>query len=488
MNLKALFARKPMHAKFAEAEEGQPTLKRHLKTIHLISIGIGAVIGAGIFVITGQAAADYAGPAVLLSFVIAGLICIFAALCYAELSSLIPISGGSYSYSYVAMGEFPAWLVGWTVTAQYLVAASTVAVGWSGYFVSVLKDFGIILSEHWTNAPFQYGSESGWELSGSFINLPAVLLIALIGLMISFGIRAAAHFTSIMVVIKLAAIALFVLVGVPHIQPENWTPFIPENTGVFGDFGWSGIVRAAGLVFFAYVGFDSVCTLAQETIHPQKSLPRGILGSLGICTFAYILVALVLTGIVSYTRLGVADPMSVALDAMGPQFFWISFLIKLAILAGLASVVLVQILGQTRVFFAIGQDGLLPKPFASVHERSHTPLFSLLMTTVISMLIAGLFSVKILGQIVSMTTLFLFTIVCLGVWILRVTHPEYKRTFKVPFVPYIPLLGMTVCVLQMIFLPLVTWAQFLLWLGLGLVLYFTYGMRNSKLREGSNRF
>lgn len=486
MKLKSLFVRKPIHSKFAEAEEGPNVLKRHLKSIHLISIGIGAVIGAGIFVITGQAAADYAGPAVILSFIIAALICVFAGLCYAELSSLIPISGGSYSYSYVAMGEFPAWIVGWTVTAQYLTAASTVAVGWAGYFVNVMKDLGIILPEAWISAPFEYSSGEGWMFSGAWINLPAVVLIASIGLLVSFGIRAAAHFTSAMVVLKLSAIVLFVCVGIPHIQPENWTPFIPENTGVFGEFGWSGILRAAGLVFFAYVGFDSVSTLAQETIHPQKALPRGILGSLGICTFAYIIVALVLTGLVSYKLLGVADPMSVGLDAIGPQFFWIGFLVKLAILAGLASVVLVQILGQTRVFYAIGQDGLLPSSFAKVHPRSHTPTFALCVTTLISMLIAGLFSVKILGQIVSMTTLFLFTIVCLGVWILRVTHPEYQRAFKVPFVPYVPLVGMSVCVLQMLFLPLVTWAQFFFWLALGLAFYFLYGIRNSKIRNTSN--
>jgi len=480
---KGLFLRKPMKAEFIDTEEEHQGLRRHLGSVQLTSIGIGAIIGAGIFVITGQAAAQYAGPSIVLSFIIASIICIFAGLCYAELSSLIPISGGSYSYSYVAMGEFPAWVVGWAVTAQYIFSASTVAVGWSGYFVSFLKDWGIHLSEALTKNPFYYDVSTGWHLSGAYLNLPAVILVGLIGVLISIGIKAAAHFNNVMVIIKLGTIALFILVGIFNVHPENWTPFIPENTGVFGEFGWSGILRASGLVFFAYVGFDTVATLAQDSINPQKDLPRGILGSLGICTIAYILTSLVLTGLVSYLLLNVPDPMSVALNAMGPKLFWIGFIVKAAILAGLASVILVQLLGQTRIFLAMSKDGLLPRPFSTINKKTRTPFFASIVTALVTVAISGFFSVEILGQLVSMTTLFLFAIVCLGVLMLRYSHPEFKRPFKVPFVPYIPLVGIVACVAQMGFLPLVTWMQLIGWFALGLIIYFTYGIRNSKIRK-----
>lgn len=462
-------------------------LKRHLRSIHLIAIGIGAIIGAGIFVITGQAAAIYAGPAVVISFLIAAIICMLAGLCYAELSSMIPISGGSYSYSYVAMGEFPAWMVGWALMMQLLVSASTVAVGWSGYFVSFLRDFGVHLPTSLTQAPFAYDSTNGLFFSGAFLNIPALLIVVLLGLLVTIGIRAAAYFNNAMVAIKLATIILFMIIGIPFINAENWTPFIPENTGHFGDFGVSGILRGAGLVFFAYIGFDTISTLAQDAVNPQKSLPRGILGSLGICTIAYIITSMILTGVVSYTLLNVPDPMSVALHAFGPQMFWLSFIVKLAILAGLASVVLVQLLGQTRIFFAIGKDGLLPNAFCRLHHTQQTPIFASVLTTLISLSVAALFPVDILGQLVSMTTLFLFTIVSLGVLILRYSHPEVKRPFKVPFVPYLPILGIAACIVQMLCLPLITWVQLIGWLLLGLLIYFAYGYKNSHLRKEAEK-
>lgn len=481
---KQFFLRKPLKADFvAETEEGQHTLKRHLGWFQLIVIGIGAIIGAGIFVITGKAAAEYAGPAIVLSFVIASLICVFAGLCYAELSALIPIAGGSYSYSYVALGELPAWIMGWSVTAQYLVSASTVAAGWSGYFLSFLRDFGVIIPDVYALAPLHYHTQTGWMLSGNYLNIPAMGLVLLIGILISIGIKAAAHFTNIMVVIKLATVVLFIILGIPHIQPENWTPFIPDNLGHFGEFGWTGILRAAGLVFFAYIGFDTVSTLALDAKNPQKDLPRGILGSLTICTAAYILVSLVLTGVVAYALLNVNDPMSVALDAMGNKMFWLSSVVKIAILAGLASVVLVQILGQTRIFLAIGKDGLLPPLFAKVHHRRKTPLNATVITTGLTMLLAGLFPIDILGQLVSMVTLFVFVIVCLGVWVLRHTHPEFKRPFKVRFVPLIPLLGILTCVGQMLVLPSVTWLQLIFWFAIGLIIYFGYSYKHSKIRH-----
>jgi len=477
--IKNLFLRKPMKANFADEEHG---MKRHLGWFQLIVIGIGAIIGAGIFVITGTASATYAGPAIVLSFALAAIICVLAGLCYAELSAMIPIAGGSYSYAYIALGELPAWIIGWSITAQMIFSIATVAAGWAGYLTNFLKDWSIVISSHYGLAPLQYDVAMGWTLSGSLINLPAMLLILFVGIMVAIGIKAAANFNSILVVIKLCTVALFIIIGIPHINPENWVPFIPQNGGVFGEFGWSGIARAAGLVFFAYIGFDTVSTLAQESKNPQKNLPRGILGSLGICTIAYIAVAAILTGVVSYKLLNVPDPMSVALDAMGPSYFWVSTIVKIAILAGLSSVVLIQLLGQTRIFLAIGKDGLLPKAFGKIHSRTKTPIAATLITTVVVMILAGVFPVAILGQLVSMITLFIFAVVCLGVLVLRRTHPEFKRPFKVPLVPWVPLLGILACVGQMVVLPAVTWLQMLLWFAIGFIIYFAYGMKNSKLR------
>lgn len=480
--MKNLFIRKPLKADFVEIDGEHHTLKRHLGWFQLIVIGIGAIIGAGIFVITGKAAAEYAGPAIVLSFVIASIICIFAGLCYAELSSLIPIAGGSYSYAYVALGELPAWMIGWAVTGQYLFSGSTVAAGWAGYLNSFLKDWGVIIPSWLSSTPFHYDAGTGWYASGSLFDLPAVLLVFLIGILISVGIKAAAHFNNVMVVIKLCTVALFVFLGFSHVNPENWTPFIPENTGHFGTFGWSGIARAAGLVFFAYIGFDTVSTLALDAKNPQKDLPRGILGSLFFCTIAYIIVSLILTGIVSYKLLDVPDPIAVALDAMGPSFFWVASFVKAAILAGLASVVLVQLLGQSRIFLAIGKDGLLPPAFSKVHPKYRTPTTACFATTAATMFLAGFFPIEILGQLVSMMTLFIFAIVCLGVWILRYTHPEFHRPFKVPLVPWIPLAGILTCFGQMLCLPAITWLQMLLWLSIGVIIYFTYSIKHSKIR------
>ena len=483
--MKGLFARKPIRSKFVEIDEEhhQAGMKRHLGSIHLVSIGIGAIIGAGIFVITGQAAALYAGPSIVFSFVFAAIICVFAGLCYAELAAMIPIAGGSYSYSYASMGELPAWIVAWALLAQFMISISTVAVGWGGYFTSFLHDWGITLSSAYTHSPLRQTAEHGWEWTGAIINIPAMAIVALAGVAVAIGIRAAAHFNNVMVIIKLTTIVMFIIVGIGFINTENWVPFLPPNKGVFGEFGWSGVLRGAGLVFFAFIGFDTVSTLAQESKNPQKDLPVGILGSLGVCTIAYIIVSLILTGIASYVLLNVPDPMSVALDAMGPKFFWFSLIVKLAILAGLASVVLVQSLGLTRIFFAISRDGLLPKPFSAIHPKTNSPLFATVVTALACMTIAGFFSVEILGQLVSMATLFLFAIVCAVVLILRKRHPKETRPFKVPLVPYVPIFGIIACISQMLFLPLITWIQFLCWLAVGLVIYFLYGINYSKLRN-----
>ena len=484
MKKPGLFVRKSMNDQFDELEENEPkSLRRHLKAGSLTAVGIGAIIGAGIFVISGQAAASYAGPGILISFLIAGFVCVLAALCYAELASMITFSGGAYSYSYVALGELPAWIVGWAMSAQYLFLGSTVSVGWSGYFVSFLHDFGITIPDTFTKAPLMHTVAGGWEWSGAILNIPAMCLVVLLGILVAIGIKAASYFNYLMVIIKLTTILVFIGVGLFNLHPENWTPFIPDNTGIFGDFGWSGVFRGAGLVFFAYIGFDAVSTLGRDAVDPQKNIPRGILASLGICAIAYVVVSLILTGVVKYTYLNVADPMSVALTAMGPKFFWIAFLIKLAILAGLASVVLVDILTQTRIFFAMGRDGLISHSFGDVHARTRSPLFSSIITACIMFVVCGLFPINILGEFCSMTTLLIFAIACLGVLILRYTHSEVKRGFRVAFVPYIPLLGIVACVGQMCLFPLVTWIQLAMWLLIGFVIYFGFSIRNSRLRK-----
>lgn len=481
---KGLFIRKPIKAvEPTETDGEQHQLKRHLGPFNLTAIGIGAIIGAGIFVVTGQAAALYAGPAVILSFLLVAIICVLAGLCYAELSSMIPVSGGSYSYSYVAMGEFPAWLVGWSITGQILFSSSTVAVGWSGYCSSILRDMGFHLAETFTRSPIAYTTETGWEWTGAWVNLPSIILVLLIGTMISIGIKAATNFNNVMVAIKLSTIALFILLGFSYINFDNLVPLIPENTGNFGEFGWSGVIRGASFLFFAYIGFDTVSTLAQESVNPQKDLPKGILGSLLISAIAYIATSLVLVGIVNYTQLNVPDPMSLALNAMGSSFLWLRTVVKLAILAGLASVVLVQTLSLTRVFFTMSKDGLLSKQFAKIHKSTKTPLFSSVVTSLCCVVISGIFPVNVLAGLVSMLTLFLFAIVCLGVLILRYMHPEFKRPFKVPLVPFIPALGMLACVGQMLYLPLSIWMQFGVWLVVGLAIYFGYGIKHSKLRN-----
>ncbi len=483
MKKNGLFIRKSIRAPALETEGEPQEMKRHLSALNLTAIGIGSIIGAGIFVITGTAAADYAGPGIILSFILAAIVCALAGLCYAELSSMIPISGGAYSYSYVSLGEFPAWLVGWSILAQYLFTASTVAVGWSGYLASLLKDFNIALPEFLTTSPITYSGDTGWGFSGSLLNLPAVFMVSCIGFLISSGLKAATRFNNIMVVIKLSTIALFIALGVSFIQWDNLTPLIPKNKGTFGEFGISGILRGTSIVFFAYTGFDLIATLAQETVNPQKALPRGILGSLGICALAYIATSLVLVGVVSYKLLGVPDPMAVALNAMGSGLGWIKFIVKVAIIAGLSTVALGNLLAQSRVFFAMGKDGLLPTAFSNLHKKSKTPFFSSVAASSICLVISGIFPVSILGNLVSMSTLFIFGIVCLGVLLLRYKHPEIHRPFKVPLVPLVPIAGILGCLASMAFLPVDTWIQLAIWLAIGLATYFAYGVKHSKLRK-----
>jgi len=479
---KGLFIKKTIKSLLDEAQDSKHAMKRSLGAVTLTAMGIGAIIGAGIFVLTGPAAAEYAGPGILLSFIIAAIICVFAALCYAEFASLIPISGSAYTYAYATMGEFTAWIIGWGLTMEYVFSASTVSVGWSAYFVSLLRDMGIVFPEKLASAPMSYELAKGWTTTGTLMNLPAMLIVALIGVLVAVGIRAAASFNNLMVIIKLGAIALFIACGIAYINMDNLTPFIPPNTGTFGEFGFSGVLRGAGVIFFAFIGFDALSTMAQECRNPQKHLPVGMIGSLGISTLVYILIGIVLLGVVSYTTLNVPDPITVAVNALGPKFVWLRFVIKLAILAGLTSVVLVMLLGQSRILSTMSRDGMLPNPFAKINKKFQTPLFSTVMVTLTCIILAGIFPVGILGQLTNMGALLAFMIVCFGILVLRYTQPTLHRPFKTPFVPWIPLAGTVACFIQMIAMPGVTWMQFLLWMFLGCVIYFQYSKKHSKVR------
>jgi basic amino acid/polyamine antiporter, APA family len=453
--------------------------KRALSAANLTTLGIGAIIGAGIFVLSGKVAAQNAGPAIILSLVLSGIGCTFAGLCYAEFASLIPISGSAYTYAYATLGELLAWIIGWDLILEYLVAASTVAVGWSGYVVSFLKDLGIVIPPALT-APTFTALPHGVAL----VNLPAVLIVAFVTVLLVIGIKESALFNNIMVVIKIAAIIAFVGIGIAFISVHNWHPFIPKNTGEFGHFGWSGIIRGAGIIFFAYIGFDAVSTAAQEAKNPQRDMPIGIMGSLAICMVLFILVATVLTGIVSYTQLNVPDPIAVGVDAMGKGMFWLRPVIKTAIIAGLSSVILVLLLGQPRIFFSMAKDGMLPPFFAKVHPKFKTPYVSQIVTGLAAVVLAGMLPISLLGELVSIGTLLAFAIVCASVIVLRKTRPDLPRPFKTPFVPLFPLLGIFFCLLQMVFLASDTWIRLVVWMTVGFVIYFHYSVRHSKARHG----
>lgn len=451
--------------------------------MNLIAMGIGAIVGAGVFVLTGEVAAKFAGPGIIISFVIAALIAGLAALCYAEFASLIPIAGSAYTYAFVAIGEFFAWIMGVALTMEYLFSFSTVAVAWSGYLNSLLGDIGWSISSLISKAPLVY-HDGGWESTGAIFNLPAMAIIGLIAWLVARGIQTAAFLNDMLVIIKIGVILLFVGFGLAFISGEHLMPFIPENTGEFGEFGWSGIFRGAGVVFFAFLGFDAVSTLAQEAKNPQRDMPVGMIGSLVICTIVYIIFGVVLTGVVDYRTLGVADPVGVAVNAFGPKFIWLRYIVKLAILAGLTSVILVMMAAQARIFYTMAHDGLLPKIFGKTHPTFRTPFFSTIIIAAVGMALAGFFPVDILGQLTSMGALFVFGMVCFGVLVLRFTQPTLHRPFKTPFTPWVPLLGTLACLFQMILMPAVTWLQMLLVMGLGCAFYFYYGRKHSKIRNG----
>jgi APA family basic amino acid/polyamine antiporter len=470
------------------------SLRRALGPLNLTTLGIGAVIGAGIFVLTGQTAAEHSGPAIVYSFILAGIACALAGLCYAEFSSMIPISGSAYTYSYATLGEFVAWIIGWDLILEYLFAASTVAVGWSGYVVSFLKDVGIRFPAAFTAAPYIHAApkDAGWNIwliftdgwtgTGAVLNVPAMCIVAVITVLLVIGIRESAAFNNIIVAVKLSVILAFIGVGVFYINSANWHPFVPEALGP-GKFGWSGVLRGAGVIFFAYIGFDAVSTAAQEARNPQRDMPIGILASLGICTVLYIIVSLVLTGIVSYKQLDVPDPIAVAIDSLGPKVAWLRPIIKVGAIAGLSSVILVMMMGQPRIFYSMSKDGLLPAKFSAVHPRFQTPWLATVLTGTLAMFVAGLFPIGLLGELVSIGTLLAFAIVCAGIFVLRFTHPEIKRPFRTPLFWLVSPLGVAACLYLMSGLPRDTWARLIVWMAVGFVIYFGYSRRHSKVQQ-----
>lgn len=499
-----LLAVKPLSVLDQEAkEEGEHTLKRSLGPVNLITLGIGAIIGTGIFVLTGQAAALNAGPAVALSFVIAGITCAFAGLCYAEFASLIPIAGSAYTYGYATLGEFVAWIIGWDLVLEYAFGAATVASGWSGYMVSLLEQLHIYLPPQFTTTYgtplYFYGgkwmpimslpmnvSTQGLPHATGVFNLVAFLAIVVVTAVLVIGIKESANLNSGIVIVKLSIIGIFIVVGGlfllhhPHLAQVNWHPFIPPAQGK-GMYGFNGLVAGAASVFFAYIGFDAVSTAAQESRNPQRDMPIGILGSLVICTILYVIVSTILTGLVNFRLLNVADPVAVGIDATGVA--WGSLLVKIGAVLGLATVMLVMLLGQSRVFFSMSRDGLLPKWASAIHPKFRTPWISNIVVGTIVAFLPALLPIEKLSKLVNMGTLLAFAIVSAGVWILRVRQPELHRPFKTPFVPVVPILGILSALYLMFALPLLTWEVVGIWLVIGLVIYFTYSTKHSKVQK-----
>lgn len=479
-----LFVKKSLASLIAEANEsGDKTLKRVLGPWSLVALGVGVIIGAGLFSITGAVAAGYTGPAITLSFVIAALGCCFAALCYAEFASMIPVAGSAYTYSYATMGELIAWIIGWDLVLEYCVAATTVSISWSRYLVVFLEGFGVQLPHALTACP--------WD--GGVVNVPAFLIVALMSVFLIRGTEGSSIFNGIIVFLKVSVVLVFVVLGWKYIRMENYTPYIPANTGTLGEFGFSGILRGAAIVFFAFLGFDAVSTAAQETKNPKRDMPIGILMSLAVTTVLYMLFAHVMTGVVNYSafagQAGIA-PVAIAIDHMGqagadglihPDYPWLNRAIVLAILMGYCSVIMVTLLGQSRVFLSMSRDGLLPPLFSHIHETYRTPARSNLLFMVLVGLLAAFVPASVAGEMCSIGTLFAFSLVCAGVLIVRRTMPNAPRSFKTPWVPFVPIGGIITCMVMMVFLPADTWIRLVLWMLIGLDIYVHYGIKHSKL-------
>ena len=476
MTVDGLMARKSVEMIKAESEDGGQALAKTLGATSITAMGIGAIIGAGIFVLTGTAAARYAGPSIMLSFVLGGIACAFVGLCYAELAAMLPVSGSTYTYTYATLGEIFAWIIGWDLVLEYAMGAATVAVGWSGYMSSLLANAGIRLPPALTAAP-------GTAVDGgvAVANVPAAAIVLLLTGLLVFGTKESTRLNNIMVGIKLAVVLAFIAFGATHIDAANWHPFIPANTGEFGHFGVSGILRGASVVFFAFIGFDAVSTAAQEAKNPQRDMPIGILGSLTISTLLYIAVAAVLTGLVPYADLNVADPIAKGVDAL--HVGWFSILIEFGALLGLTTVILVLLFGQSRIFYRMAHDGLLPAVFATVHPRLQTPYISQSLIGCLVALVAALVPIAVLGELVSIGTLFAFILVCGSVVYLRRSDATVRRPFRVPAVPWVPALGILFCLVLMAGLPGETWLRLVVWLAIGLVIYFGYGRAHSALRR-----
>jgi APA family basic amino acid/polyamine antiporter len=479
-----------------QSESDKSELKRTLGPWNLLFLGVGCIIGAGIFVRTGNAAAQHAGPAVLISYLIAGFVCALAGLCYAELSSTLPVSGSAYTYSYATVGEFAAWIMGALLLLEYGLAASVVAVGWSGYVVSLLGDYGIHIPRELTGPMGQHWQKDGVDVlvNGApvvyLFNLPALLVSLALTMLLIIGVSESAKFNNFIVAVKVGVISAFIIIGgyivLTHLDTlsANWDPFIPEATGKEGEFGWAGIGRAASIVFFAYIGFEAVSTAGQEAKNPGKDMPFGIIGSLAVCTILYILVSVVMTLVVNYKSLNVPDPVAVAVDAFGPQWAWFAKIIKAGAIIGLTSVVLVLMYGQTRIFYAMSNDGLLPRVFATLHSKFKTPWINTLLVGLMTGVAAALFDINALGDMTSVGTMAAFAVVCVSVIWLRRTHPEIPRGYRVPLYPFVPLLGIASCIgliftIESRILILFGWYTLAM-----IVVYFLYGLRKSKLANG----
>ncbi|MBD3582894.1 amino acid permease [Flavobacterium selenitireducens] len=473
--------KKSLDALKAEAAQtGSNTLKRTLGPVNLIAIGVGVIIGAGLFSLTGIAAAENAGPAVTLSFIIAAVGCAFSALCYAEFASMVPVSGSAYTYAYATLGELFAWIIGWDLVLEYSVGAATVGISWSQYLVKFLDGFGIHLPPQIVHSPFESVVMANGSVVNGIVNLPAVLIIALITSVIIKGTKSSAFFNVIVVALKVGVVLVFIGLGWQYIDPANYQPYMPQNTGTFGEFGWSGVLRGAGVVFFVFIGFDIVATMAQETKNPQRNMPIGILGSLAVCTVLFILFGYVMTGLANYTEFkDSAAPVAIAI-AKTP-YTWLATAVILAILIGYTSVILVDLLGQSRVFYAMSKDGLLPQVFSRLHPKFQTPSKSNLVLCVFISLFAGFIPISVVGEMTSIGTLLAFVMVCLGILILRKTQPNVERPFRTPWVPLVPILGILTCLVMMFSLPLDTWLRLFVWLAIGFAIYFLYGKKNSKL-------